>query len=187
MKAFISGVVLALCLSVADTGAAAEIPSLDEMAGDWMPLSVVTNFPDVHNFNQMVIVNRDLTSFFCNPGGLFGRGSDPSIQWREGYPLVKLSLDGVEYPATDVRWFAYRALRRNQDCGGLAVETDTRMVNEQRGVLCQITIANPGKLAREIQLALRVPGKLGADHVGVTNATQTARTTSAFRPATQAR
>ena len=27
-------------------------------------------------------------------------------------------------------------------CDGLAVETDTRMVNEQRGVLCRITAAN---------------------------------------------
>ena len=99
------------CLAVASPLLAADIPSLDEMAGDWMPLTIVTNFPDVHNFNQMVIVNRDLTSYFCNPGGLFSRGADPTIQWRAGYPLVKMTLDGVEYPATDVRWSAYRALR----------------------------------------------------------------------------
>ena len=79
----------------------AGIPTLDEMSGDWMPITIVANPPDVHNFNQMVIVNRDLTSYFCNPGGLFERGKDPTAQWRAGYPLVRLSLDGVEYPATD--------------------------------------------------------------------------------------
>ena len=161
---------------------AADIPSLEEMAGDWMPLTIVTNLPDVQNFNQMLIVNRDLTSFFCNPGGLFSRGPDPTIQWREGYPLVKMTLDGVEYPAVDVRWCAYRALRRNQDCAGLSVETDTRMVNEQRGVLCQVTVTNPTKAPREVQLALQIPGKLDEDGTGVVNSTQNTRVTSALQP-----
>ena len=35
----------------------------------------------------------------------------------------------MEYPATETRWFPYRVLRRNLDCDGLAIETDTRMVN----------------------------------------------------------
>jgi hypothetical protein len=174
---------LAISSIVEGGNLAPEIPSLDEMAGDWLPRSVVTNLPDVHNFNQMVIVNRDLTSFFCNPGGLFARSPDPTIQWRAGYPLVRLSIDGVEYPATDSRWSAYRALRRNRDCGGLAVETDTRMVNEARGVLCRITVSNPTQVAREFHVSLRVPGTLDRDGIGVVNAVQTTRTTSALQPA----
>ncbi len=168
-------------MSVAEAGAA-NTPSLDDMAGDWMPLTIVTNLPDVHNFNQMLIVNRDLTSFFCNPGGLFSRGPDPTIQWRVGYPLVKMTLDGVEYPATDVRWYAYRALRRNTDCAGLAVESDTCMVNEQRGVLCRVTITNSKPTPREVEVALQVPGKLDDDGTGVVNTTQNTRVTSALQP-----
>ncbi len=110
------------------------IPSLDEMAGDWIPMSDVANPPAVHNCNQMLVVDRDLTSFFCNPGILY--------PWQHGYPVVKLFLGGQEYPATETRCHAYRALRRNLECDGLAVETDTRLVNEQRGVRCRVTATN---------------------------------------------
>ncbi len=158
------------------------VPSLDEMSGDWMPASIVTNLPDVNNFRDMVIVARDLTSYYCYFGALFTHTKDPLTQWKIGYPLVKMTLDGVEYPATDFRWYAYRALRRNRDCAGLSVLTDTRMVNEQRGVLCQITVTNSTRGTKEFQLVLRVPGKLDADGVNVLNATQNPRNTSAVAP-----
>lgn len=170
-------------LAVSSPGFAASLPSLDEMSGDWMPLTIVTNPPDVHNFNQMLIVNRDLTSFFCFPGGLFARSKDLAVQWRAGFPLIRLSLDGIEYPAKEVRWSAYRALRRNLNCAGLEVETDTRMVNERSGILCRVTVTNPGQRSREIQLALRVPGELAGAGPGVLNARQNPRATSAVWPA----
>ena len=59
-------------------------PTLDEMAGDWLALADVANPPDVHNFNQMVIVGRDLTSYYCYPGALFTHTKDPATQWRWG-------------------------------------------------------------------------------------------------------
>jgi hypothetical protein len=152
------------------------------MSGDWMPASIVTNPPDVNDFHDMVIVARDLTSYYCSFGGLFTHTKDPLTQWRAGYPLVKMTLDGVEYPATDFRWYAYRGLRRNLDCAGLSVETDTRMVNEQRGVLCQITVTNSTKAARDVQLALHVPGKLDKGGVNVLNANQNPRTTCVLAP-----
>src|SRR6476660_3373807 len=99
------------------------VPSLDDLAGDWLPMAQVANPPAVHNFNQMLVVNRDLTSVFCNPGGLY--------PWKKGYPQVQLLVDGMEYKATETRCYAYRALRRNSACGGVAIETDTRMVNEE--------------------------------------------------------
>ncbi len=182
MKPLIAWFLLSIGPALAAVSPPDGVPSLEEMAGDWMPLTIVTNYPDVHNFNQMVIVNRDLTSFFCNPGGLFGRTKDPTIQWRAGYPLVRLSLDGVEYPATDVRWSAYRALRRNADCGGLLIETDTRMINEQRGVLCRIRLTNPSDRPRSVQLGLHIPGALDENGITVLNTTQTPSTTSVLQP-----
>ena len=153
---------------------AAGIPSLDEMAGDWIPMKDVANPPAVHNFNQMLVVDHDLTSFFCYPGGLY--------PWRHGYPIVKLAVDGQEYPATETRCFAYRALRRNLECDGLAVETDTRMVNEQRGVLCRITATTTTAKPLKAALTLRVPGELQADGVGVANDTQRTNVVSVVRP-----
>jgi len=159
-----------------------EIPSLDDMSGEWMPASIVTNLPDVNNFHDMVIVARDLTSYYCYFGALYTHTKDPLTQWKIGYPLVKMTLDGVEYPATDFRWYAYRALRRNRDCAGLSVQTDTRMVNEQRGVLCQITVTNSTRGTKDFQLVLRVPGKLDEDGVNVLNATQNPRNTCVIAP-----
>ncbi len=150
------------------------VPSLDAMAGDWIPMTNVANPPAVHNFNQMLVVDRDLTSFFCNPGGLY--------PWKHGYPIVTLSINGKEYPATETRCYAYQALRRNQDCNGLSVETDTRMVNEQRGVLCQITATNTTSQTIHTAMTLQVPGKLQPDGLGVMNDTQITNIVSFIRP-----
>lgn len=157
-------------------------PSLDELAGDWIPMRNVANPPAVHNFNQMLVVGRDLTSYYCNPGGLFTHTKYPDVQWAAGYPLVKLSLNGSEYPATETRWYAYRVLRRNSPCNDVAIETDTRMVNEQRGVLCRITAANNTQQPQTTQLTLHVPGALQADGVGVSNNTQRGNVVSIVRP-----
>ena len=173
---FLTALLLAplAALCAAQEASVTGIPSLDEMAGDWIPMNDVANPPAVHNFNQMLVVDRDLTSFFCNPGGLY--------PWRHGYPIVKLAVDGKEYPATETRSFAYRALRRNPQCGGIAVETDTRMVNEKRGVLCRITAVNTTSKPVKTTLTLRVPGTLLADGVGVDNRSQRTNVVSVARP-----
>jgi len=44
---FFSGFGLWLCRATA-----VGVPSLDEMAGDWLPMKDVANPPDVHNFNR---------------------------------------------------------------------------------------------------------------------------------------
>jgi hypothetical protein len=42
-------------------------PSFDEMAGDWVAMREVANPPDVNNSHDMLLINRDLTSFFFYP------------------------------------------------------------------------------------------------------------------------
>lgn len=153
------------------------IPTLDEMAGDWIPITEVANPPAVHNFNQMLAVDRDLTSFFCHPGELY--------PWRHGYPIVKLEIDNREYQAEEVRCYAYRALRRNAHCSGVLIETDTRMVNEQRGVLFQIHAVNTTLMPRKTEFSLHVPGKLHPDGMSVLNDTQRDGVVSVAHPSRQ--
>src|SRR5580693_1832056 len=90
------------------------VPPLAEMAGDWLPMQDVTNPPDVNNFHDMLLVNRDLTSFFCNPEDWLWTDG----KFRFGYPPVTLTIADKEYPATECRWYPYRALRRNANCKG---------------------------------------------------------------------
>ncbi len=156
------------------------MPSLDEMAGDWLPMKDVANPPDVNNFHDMLLVNRDLTSFFCYPKDWLWNG-----QPRFGYPPITLTIAGKEYPAAECRWYPYRALRRNPDCGGLAVETDTRMINEQRAVLVRVQICNPSAINTSVELALSVSGWLQPDGISVLNTNQRAGFATVVCPATK--
>jgi len=161
----------------------AGMPSLDEMAGDWLPMKEAANPPDVNNFHDMLITNRDLTSFFCNPEDwLWGWGDG---RWSAGYPLVTLTIEGKEYLAAECRWYPYRALRRNSDCGGLAVETDTRMINEQRAVLVRVQIANPTMTKTNVEMALSVSGLLQPDGISILNTNQRPGFATVVCPATK--
>lgn len=153
------------------------IPTLDEMAGNWLPMRDVANPPDVNNFHDMLLVNRDLTSFFCYPEDWLWSG-----QPRFGYPLVTLTIDGKEYQTTDCRWYPYRALRRNPDCGGLAIETDTRMINEQRAVLVRVRITG-SNTTNQAQVALSVSGWLQPDGISILNTNQRSGFVTIVRPA----
>lgn len=145
----------------------AGVPLLDDMAGDWVPMKDVANPPDVNNFHDMLLVNRDLTSFFCYPGDWLWNG-----KLRFGYPPITLTIAGRQYPALECRWYPYRALRRNSDCGGMTVETDTRMINEQRAVLVRMQIINPSATKTNLEVALSVSGSLQPDGISVLNTNQ---------------
>ncbi len=161
----------------------AGVPPLDEMAGSWLPMNEVANPPDVNNFHDMLLVNRDLTSFFCNPEDWLWGGGDE--KFRLCYPPVTLTIAGTEYPATECRWCPYRALRRNTNCAGLEVQTDTRMINEQRAVLVRIQITNPAATQTNVELTLSVPGILRADGISVLNTNQRSGFVTVISPATK--
>ncbi|MGC9942677.1 MAG: hypothetical protein ABSE48_12645 [Verrucomicrobiota bacterium] len=160
--------------------ASSGVPSLDEMAGDWLPMQNVANPPDVNNFHDMLLVNRDLTSFFCYPEDWLWSGKP-----RFGYPPITLTIAGREYPATECRWYPYRALRRNTNCSGFAVETDTRMINEQRAVMVRLQIANPLATRTNVKLEVSVSGLLQPDAISVLNTNQRADFVTVLRPATK--
>lgn len=175
---------LTTLLFIAGPSTSSAVPTLDEMAGDWIAAVNVANRPAVHNFHDMLIVDRDLTSVFCCPGAqLWTSGPEPFMR---GFPPVRLTLEGHEFSAKEHRAYAYRALRRNLNCDGLVVESDTRMVNERRAVLVRLRIINPGEAAREVALTLSSPGELDRDGVSVSNSTQregvTTRTSPVQKP-----
>lgn len=144
-----------ITVSPLEKAIALPIPSLDEMAGDWMPMKNVANPPAVHNFHDMLIIGYDLTSFSCSPGYFLWHTKPDKI-----YPPIRLLFGGKEFPAEECRWYPYRALRRNLNCAGFVVETDIRMINEQNAVLCRIHISNTSTLRNKSIVSLEVPGQL---------------------------
>ena len=155
-----------------------EIPTIDDMAGDWIPMQNVANPPAVHNFHDMLLIGSDLTSFYCYPDDWLWNGAP-----RYGYPPVHLTISGKQYQATECRWYPYSALRRNRDCDGLAVQTDTRMINEKRAVLVRVNIQNLGAVHIKSEIELSVAGALQSDRLTVLNATQRQGYATAIRPA----
>ncbi len=136
------------------------IPTLDEMAGEWMPMKDVAYLPVVHNFHDIVLTKPDLTSFAFNPSYSVTHWS---TEERRMYPPVRLFVGAKEWPTAECRWYPYRSLRRNQDCGGLAVETDLRLINEQNAVLCRVKLTNPGKTECKTEMRLETPARLHTD------------------------
>ncbi len=161
----------------------AGVPRLDEMSGSWLPMRDVANPPDVNNFHDMLLVNRDLTSFFCNPEDWLWAWGDEKFHF--GYPPVRLTIAGKEYPATECRWYPYCALRRNTNCAGLEVQTDTRMINEQRAVLERVQIINPAATRTNVKVTISVSGILQADGISVLNTNQRPGFITVICPATK--
>ena len=172
-----------------DRAGALGIPTLERgWPAKWMPMDAIANPPSLHNGRYMLIVDRALTSYFFSPGGwlynlaAYGDAREPSL-WKRGHPAVKLKLDGVEYSAREAKYCAYRALRRNGDCNGVAVLTDTRMIDEARGVLTQITLTNTTLLPRKFRASLSMAREASSpDGVGVANTFQRAGAISVIRP-----
>src|SRR5580700_5478154 len=98
LKAFsvIALTVVVLWTAKVTVMAKSDIPTLDEMAGDWIPMENVANPPAVHNFHDMLLVGRDLTSFYCYPDDWLWNGAP-----RFGYPPVNLTISGKQYQASE--------------------------------------------------------------------------------------
>lgn len=163
------------------------IPNLEEMAGDWTPVRDIANPTSLHNGHFMMIADRDLTSYFFHPKGwlynlaAYASEAEPAV-WKRGHPAIRLKIDGIEYPAEEAKQSFYRILRRNQHCNGFFVETDTRMVNEERGILGRVIVRNTTSVERKARLSLTMPGGIQSDGVSVANAFQRSGVTSFVAP-----
>src|SRR5579875_858422 len=80
--------------TLAEAAPSAPVPSLDEMAGDWIPMKNVANPPAVHNFHDMVLFYKDpkkdfdLTSFTSGSLGSILSYTNP----HKIYPTVHLLI-----------------------------------------------------------------------------------------------
>jgi hypothetical protein len=132
-------------------GTTVSIPTLDQMAGDWIKAANVLNPPAMDNGRDMIQVRYDLISTRFNPG------STMMPQTVSGVPLPVLRLDGQEYSAQEMRWAVYELRRRNLNCNGIQVETAVRMIPEEQGFLTRITLRNSSNKARHVLVELQIP------------------------------
>ena len=123
------------------------VPALDELAGDWLPFSQIAHYPSVHNFHGTLLCNKDLLS----------------VSWlvippfSQSYHSGALYINGKIHTADQFRWYPYQALRRKW-IDGLEVETTTRMVFEDNGVLFRIKLKNLRYEKQELDIKIDLVG-----------------------------
>ena len=122
------------------------VPSLDELAGAWMPTATLLNMPSVHNFHGGLAVNPNLLSF--------SELTFPPL--TQGGECCGLTLNGINVQAQQSRWYPYQVLRQAQQ-GGFVLQSAIRMGFEQETVLIELSVRNdsssPAQAAVEIELS----------------------------------
>jgi len=142
--------VVAILLVASRACAAMEtIPTLDDLAGDWMEVNTLRNFPSVNNFWGTLQTNPNLTTFLVATLPPYANGGDSGV----------LTLNGKQVHATGSRWYPYQVLRRGT-MDGVELESAIRMPFEQRGVFCQLILKNTATNAQTVDVSWAFSGQV---------------------------
>ncbi|MBI4027562.1 MAG: hypothetical protein HY360_21425 [Verrucomicrobia bacterium] len=145
--------------------------SLDELASEWIPTQTAAHYPAVHNFHEMLLLTEDLFRVNYWPGQALYRTWNPEFQYRT-VDEAKLTIDRKIILAEAHQACAYEGRRRAQR-GHLLMETATRMVFEENGVLRRLTLRNDGNVPCQHLIGFSLPGEAQSHEKGVvTCATQ---------------
>lgn len=161
----------ALPPTIAPVSSSQAIPTIEELASEWLDVSQITQMPSLHNFHEMAACAPDLLSVNYFPGRrLFVY--PVTTRWFEYYtlPVVKLRVNGQAYDSTTCRWYPYQAVRR-RTIDDFEVETTVRMVFEGPGILYRVHVTNTSDASRSVDLAIEVPGRMANNPKDVNNLT----------------
>ena len=132
-----------LLVSVAARPAGAQVPSLNELAGDWQNAAEVGSLPALNNPLGSAQAVRDVLAV--------GKLSFPPITMTDD--TGALLLDGQAPVLEQTRWFPYQVLREAA-AGKLVVETAARMTYDDRGLLFHLVVMNNGTASRTFELRI---------------------------------
>ena len=135
--------------SFAGRVSAAEIPSLDQLAADWMDVKTLRNFPATYNYW----------------GGLMSTPNLTAYEWLTFPPYSQagttgeLTVEGSPLAAMQSRWYPHQLLRRTVR-DGVTFESTIRLPFEQQGVFCRLTLLNGAAAPRSLNLGLVFHGRV---------------------------
>lgn len=123
------------------------IPSLDEMPGEWVSADTADMEPSIRNFRGQALTNRDINSvsWFV------------SAPYSGGYHTGRLRINGETPEVSSFRWQAWQALRK-AEWNGLELESSTRMPIDKDGLMWEITITNTSDNSQNLDLELDMIG-----------------------------
>ena len=142
------------------------IPTLDELATEWLDCSQLAHMPSMHNFHEMAACAPDLVGVNFLPGGQLYEDSGPRWYIYNTLPLCRLLIDGGQYDSSSCRWSAYQAERRAK-AGDLEVLTTNRLVMEDTIVLWRLRLTNTGSAEKSFHIGVAADGELNRTAAGV--------------------
>jgi hypothetical protein len=143
-----------------------QIPTLDELATEWLDCSQLAHMPSLHNFHEMAACAPDLVGVNFFPGGQLYEDSGPRWYIYNALPLCRLLIDGGQYDSSTCRWFAYQAERRAK-AGDLEVISTNRLVMEDTIVLWRLRLTNTGSVEKNFQIGVAAEGDLNRATTGI--------------------
>src|SRR5271170_172721 len=144
----------------------AGIPTLDELATEWLDCSQLAHMPSLHNFHEMAACAPDLVGVNFFPGGQLYEDSGPRWYIYNTLPLCRLLIDGGQYDSSSCRWYAYQTERRAK-AGDLEVLTTNRLVMEDTIVLWRLRLSNTGSTEKSFHIGVAADGEVSHTAAGV--------------------
>ena len=138
---------------------AGRVPTLDELATEWLDCSQLAHMPSLHNFHEMAACAPDLVGVNFFPGGQLYEDSGPRWYIYNALPLCRLLIDGGQYDSASCRWSAYQAERRAK-AGDLEVLSTNRLVMEDTIVLWHLRLTNTGSAEKSFHIRVAAEGEL---------------------------
>src|SRR5271170_2505634 len=145
---------------------AGRIPTLDELATEWLDCSQLAHMPSLHNFHEMAACAPDLVGVNFFPGGQLYDNSGPRWFIYNALPLCRLLIDGSDCDTSDCRWYAYQAERRAK-VGDLEVLSTNRLVMEDTIVLWRLRLTNTGSAEKSFHMGVAADGELKHTDAGL--------------------
>src|ERR1039457_6785910 len=123
----------------------AQVPALDELAGNWQSASNLLSMPALNNSLGSAKAVRDVlstTDLSFPPVTMTGESG-------------ALFIDGNVPVLNQTRWYPYQVLRK-ATAGNLEIETAVRMTYEQKGLLFHVIVTNSGIASQTFELKINL-------------------------------
>jgi hypothetical protein len=123
----------------------AQVPSLDELAGNWQSASNLLSMPALNSSQGSAKAVRDVLS-------ITDLSFPPITMTGETGALI---INGKASALDRTRWYPYQVLR-TATAGNLGIETAVRMTYEQRGLLFHVAVTNNGTVPETFELKINL-------------------------------
>ncbi|MFK2113180.1 hypothetical protein ACIXIO_07550 [Bacteroides fragilis] len=147
------------------------VPTLDELAGDWIDVSTLRNFPALTNFIGGLQSTQNITAFqqFTTPP--FAQAENARVDWARDLTSERLicdtmpswscelRLNGTSILASMSKWLPYE-IERKTEINNIVIHSALRMPFEQEGVLLQIILENRSMTQQDVPLSMVTYGRV---------------------------